>query len=57
MEKIHDELTQLEQEITDTLQTVHAIIEQAKANNTDIVQIEADVLEMLLTNYGVGARY
>lgn len=51
MDQKHDELTEIEQEISGILLTVQTIIKQAKANKTSTVQIETGILEMLLANY------
>ncbi|MGF1894036.1 hypothetical protein L4D18_21690 [Vibrio campbellii] len=54
MDPKHNELAEIEQEISGILLTVQAIIKQAKANKTSTVQIETGILEMLLANYDNG---
>ena len=57
MEQIHDELTEIEQEIGEKLQTAQAALEQAKANITAMVEVETDTLEILLEHYAPHQQY
>ncbi|AUI88139.1 hypothetical protein BS333_17420 [Vibrio azureus] len=57
MEKVQDELAEIEQEIGEKLQTAQAALEQAKANKSPMVQVETDTLEILFELYAPHQQY